>query len=105
MKIEKIYNRRMPEDAAKLIIELGLKFGTHRSRTVTRFRITDKTFKIIVGHPSVNDNYYKELQGELISYGWIIVYTGNYYGVIKTASMEQWARIGGKSVVDTLNKK
>ena len=66
-----------------------------RGTTVSRFRMSETTFKRLAIRKRIPPEFLAEVQEWLFDAGWSLFFTGSTYAMIKSESVEGWDRGSG----------
>src|SRR5947208_1853776 len=91
-------------EVAKLTIYLVCEYDQEKASETTRFRISRRTLRKISGRVALRDSFLDEWKSALYARGWTVVEVEDHYGLIRTASIEGWPRIGSKRIADKIER-
>jgi hypothetical protein len=96
-----------PYETALLLLSLvasrekQLKEGS-KEVAVSRFRMSETTFKRLANRKRVPTEFLAEVQEWLFEAGWSLFFTGSTYAMIKSDTVNGWVRLGSKRIADQL---
>jgi hypothetical protein len=69
---------------------------------VSRFRMSETTFKRLANRQRIPTAFLAEVQEWLFEAGWSLFSTGSTYAMIKSDTVDGWVRLGSKRIADQL---
>lgn len=100
---------RSPHQTALLLLSLVAsrekqlkEKETGKRVAVSRFRMSETTFKKLASRKRIPTEFLAEVQEWLFEAGWSLFFTGSTYAMIKSATVDGWVRLGSKRIADQL---
>jgi hypothetical protein len=75
---------------------------TGKEVVVSRFRMSETTFKRLANRKRIPTEFLAEVQEWLFDAGWSLFFTGSTYAMIKSDTVDGWVRLGSKRIADQL---
>jgi hypothetical protein len=75
---------------------------TGKEIAVSRFRMSETTFKRLANRKRIPTEFLLEVQEWLFEAGWSLFFTGSTYAMIKSDTVDGWVRLGSTRIADQL---
>ena len=95
-------HRPTPYETARLTIHLVKAFDEEHERKTTRFRLSQKTLRLIALRSSLRDVFIEEWRDELAGLAWAAFRIDDNFGLIERGTVNGWTRIGSARITDIL---
>lgn len=93
-----------PQTAAELILINVVLYGNEREKEITRYRFSATTFKRIAGRKRLKEGFIESVEDALFECGWYLMRIDEItFAVIKTSSVDNWASLSAKRVIEWRN--
>jgi hypothetical protein len=93
-------------ETALLVLSLVASRANHlkekQTGAVSRFRMSETTFKRLANRKRIPTEFLEEVQEWLFEVGWSLFFTGSTYAMIKSDTVDGWVRLGSKRIAGQL---
>ncbi len=96
--------RPTPTEVAMLTVFMVLDYARERGKSTTRGRISPMTLRALSLRQTLRRKFVKDWMAELGEIGWTAFSVGDGWAIIKTDTIEGWARFGSKRIRSTLQR-
>lgn len=96
--------RISPKQVALLLELMRRRREEETGRTTTRYRVSASTLRTISGRSRLRDAFLDELMDAMIEIGWLIIPSGDNFGVLSSDAIESWPRIASRRIRQELSR-
>jgi hypothetical protein len=97
-------HRPTAAEAARLAVYLVFDYDKEKHKNTSRFRISSKTLRRMSGRAVLRDAFIEEWEDALSDLGWSTLRVGDYFGLIRTATIDDWSRISSLRIKTLIEK-
>jgi hypothetical protein len=92
-----------PKECASLILRVIESREQERKKRVSRARFAELTLKRLWGRQRLSLEFVAEVQQWLLLRGWVFMFAGSTYAVIRSSIVESWVRLSSKRIAEEVN--
>lgn len=96
--------RPTPAETALLTVYLIHAYAREKAKEVTRARISRKTLRILAVRKPLRQPFIDDWVTELADLGWSAWEDGDNFALLRTDTIEGWARISARRISDTMER-
>jgi len=91
-------------EVAKLTIYLVANYDKEKGKNTSRFRISAKTLRRMSGRAVLRDAFIEEWEDALNCLKWSVLRVGDYFGLIRTDTIQDWFRISSLRIKPVIER-